>query len=145
MFTSQNIPLHAFNPSRPGGNKRLYILKETRSWKEAVHLYDHTSMCGHWIPPETHLYMCFSGVRNLMFPEKLSIFTRTKIVWFNENMREMDQKNYIFPNNDILVSFLFLWINYLATFFNFNSLKFSLYALRIIKWFSQPWLVAACK
>ena len=28
MFTSQNIPLHTFNPLRPGGYKRSYILSK---------------------------------------------------------------------------------------------------------------------
>ena len=31
MFSSQNIPLHAFNPLRPGSYKRSYILKQTCS------------------------------------------------------------------------------------------------------------------
>ena len=55
----------------------------------------------------------------------------------------MDQNIYIFPNNDILVSLL--WINPLPTSFKFNLSTFSLYALRIIKWFSWPWPVVASK
>ena len=39
MFTSQNIPLHAFNPLRPGGYKKSYILKQTCSYIKATHLF----------------------------------------------------------------------------------------------------------
>ena len=69
MFTSHNIPLPAFNPSGPGGNKKSYILKE-RAAKQKLHIC--LSMCSHWIPRETHLYVCVSEGKKFYVSRKIA-------------------------------------------------------------------------
>ena len=83
MFTSQNILLHALSPLGPGGNKRSYILKKNEQLNKSctfvqvciaiAYLLKRTPTC------------VFQEVRNHMFPVEFSIFTKTKIVWF-ENL-----------------------------------------------------------